>query len=248
MKFKITLLSLLTTASVAQADFRVNVGGQDSSFNAGQGPQGANTDYLGYATAHEASTSGAKVTYNNISFSEGGLAGTYNVGVEFSWPDADDDTAKQSFTRSNIQGYPDFWSSWVGIDSRSATTGELTMTLSGLEANQDFVLTSYHGDTHDQSGTFTVNQTITGSETATSPFDFARLNQNGTLTPWTTNAYSFDVTTDGSGNLSVTYTNASEIWTGINGFDLVAIPEPGSYGLIAGMLGLTSIALRRRRS
>lgn len=66
-----------------------------------------------------------------------------------------------------------------------------------------------------------------------------------TFTPWTTNAYTFDVTSDGSGNLDITYSRNSGTWVGINGFDLVAVPEPSSSVLIA--LGFTALLLNRRK-
>ncbi|CAA6677679.1 MULTISPECIES: PEP-CTERM sorting domain-containing protein [unclassified Lentimonas] len=254
----VTLLSLLATASIAQAAFYVNAG--SPSPTVGEGPLGADTNYLGYGTPHENPTSGQLTTYNAVSFAEGGLAGTYDVGVAFSWPDANDgggtvdiNDTKQSFSRSNVQGYDVFWQTWVGIDIRTENGGigggdRMTLSLTGLEANQAFTFTSYHADTQDQAGTFLVDQTPSASETSTSPFAFPSIDDDALATPWVTNAYSFDVTSDGLGNLDITFTQNSGTWIGINGFDLVAVPEPSSFALLGGLLALSAVAMKRRRA
>ncbi|MDF7823599.1 PEP-CTERM sorting domain-containing protein [Pontiellaceae bacterium B12227] len=239
----------------AQAALYINAGGSPT---AGEGPTGADANYLTYQTAHENDSSGALQTYTGTSFAEGGLGGTYNVGVAFSWPDAtgvNSNNTKQAFGRTNDQGYPDFYADWVGIDIRATSGGtggndSFVLSLTGLEANQAFVLTSYHFDSQNQAGTFTVDQTPTASETATSPFDFPKsdgVDPDGVAeqTPWIDNAYSFDVTSDGSGNLDITYTRISGSWIGINGFDLVAVPEPATLGLVAAFGG--GVLFIRRR-
>ena len=252
MKHKITpLLALALLTVSAQGALYINAGVDNSSQTPdGQGPLGTDANYLAYESDHENAASGAQVVYNSTSFAEGGLAGTYNVGVSFSWPDATAETSKQAFNRGNTQGYDTFWQTWVGVDTRTAQGGiggadRLMLSLTGLEANQAFTFTSYHADTQDQGGTFTVDQTLSASETSTSPFSFPSIDDNNTFTPWTTNAYTFDVTSDGSGNLDITYSRNSGTWVGINGFDLVAVPEPSSSVLIA--LGFTALLLNRRK-
>lgn len=248
-----TFVIFLATASITQAALYINTGLTGTS--AGVGPEGTNANYLVYTTAHEQAVSpatGQLTTFNSISFAEGGLGGTYTVGVGFTWLDATARQSKQAFdNRNNPNGYPEFWESWVGVDSRLANGGigggdRMQLNLSGLAANQNFVFTSYHADAADQSATFTVNLTPTSSETSTSPFAWPALQFNGSLTPWTTNAYSFDATSDAFGNLDITYTLASGTFFGINGFDLVAIPEPSS-GLLAA-LASSALFLRRRRA
>ncbi|MGJ8672717.1 PEP-CTERM sorting domain-containing protein [Rubritalea sp.] len=249
MKTSVILTSLLATAGISQAALYINAG--STSPTAGIGPNGADVNYQAYGTPHESATSGATQTYNGTSFA--GLGGTYDVGVSFSWLDATTDATKQSFSRTDTAGYGEFWNTWVGTDIRTTSGGinggdRLQLSLTGLAANTTYVFTSYHFDTHDQSGTFIVDQTPTASETATSPFAFDEAGGVGGFTPETTNAYSFDVTSDGSGNLDITYTQNSGTWIGINGFDLVStasVPEPSSTALLG--LGGIALILRRRR-
>ena len=235
----------------AHAALYVNTGA--TATPAGQGPTGADANYLAYTTTHEdnaSSTTGQLTTFNSVSFAEGGLGGTYDVGVAFTWLDFTARQSKQAFDDRTNSVYDTFWESWVGIDSRTSNGGiggsdRIQLNLSGLAANQAFTFTSYNADGNDQSATFTVDQTPTASETATSPFDWPALQFNDSLTPATTNAYSFDVTSDALGNLDITYTMASGTFFGVNGFDLVAVvPEPSS----ALMLLFVSSALLLRRS
>lgn len=254
MKTKHTIYPILATIMVgsAHAALYMNVGLTGTS--AGQGPTGADANYLSYVTTHEdesASTTGQLTTFNSISFSEGGLGGTYDVGVAFTWPGNPARQAKQAFdNRNNPRGFAEFWESWIGTDSRVSGGNSFQLNLTGLEANQTFTFTSYHTDTADQGATFTVDQTPSSSEASTSPFTFRR-GQSTPTSPLedlaTLYAYSFDVTSDASGNLDVTYTLDSGTFLGVNGFDLEAtvIPEPSSSLLIA--LGSVALILRRRR-
>lgn len=243
-----TTLTLLATASLAQAALYINAGLTDTS--AGQGPEGADANYLSYGTPHETATTGQLTTYNDVSFSEGGLAGTYTVGVAFTWPGNPNATAKQAFDdRNNPREFAEFWESWIGADTRVSGGNSFQLNLTGLEANQAFTFTSYHADTADQGATFTVDLTPTSSETSTSPFTFRR----GQSTPTSPledlaslYAYSFDATSDVDGNLDVTYTLDEGTFFGINGFDLVAVPEP-STGLLVAFAG-SALFLRRRRA
>lgn len=257
MKTSVILTSLLASSTLSQAALHINTGVTGTADS--QGPNGANANYLAYTTSHETASSGALQTFNGTSFV--GLSGTYDVGVSFSWPDAnnlnvtgsfDEHDTKQAFDRDNIDSYDEFWQTWIGVDTRASHGGigggdELILSLSGLAANTNFVFTSYHFDTQNLEGSFTVDQTPSASETATSPFAFDVTDGSGTQTPWETNAYSFDVTTDSSGNLDITYTHAGGTWIGINGFDLVstAVPEPSSTALLG--LGGIALLLRRRR-
>jgi hypothetical protein len=249
MKKRLRLLSAcLLVAGVARAGLYINAG--PSSTSDGQGPLGANTSYLAYISSHEASDAGALQTFDGVSFAEGGVSGAYNVGVSFTWLDATTDASKQAFNRANDQGYEVFWQTWIGMDVRSSSGGinggdRLKLSLTGLAADTEYVFTSYHADTSNQSGTFTVDQTPIEDEASTSPFSFPSIDDNADFTPWVDNAYSFSVTSDSSGNLDITYTQNSGSWIGINGFDLVAVPEPATIGML-GLGSLIALLVRRQ--
>ncbi|MDF7800153.1 hypothetical protein P4C99_11810 [Pontiellaceae bacterium B1224] len=242
MKRLIIVSALILSASLAQAGLYINAGNIP---DAGIGPNGSNVNYLAYNTGtHEASDVGAQEIFGGVTFAEGGIAGTYDVGVEYTFPDTTADTVKQSYGRQNLGGNSTFYEDWIGIDVRAGSGGNgvgttLRLNLTGLPANQEFTLTSYHFDTQDQAGTFTT------SLTGTDVFAFGKdVDKDGTTDP-APFAYDFTLTSDALGNASIDYQNASGSWTATNGFDLVAIPEPATLGLITAFGG--SILFIRRR-
>ena len=52
---------------------------------------------------------------------------------------------------------------------------------------------------------------------------------------------------DINGDLVITVTNGGELVTAVSALTLTAIPEPGTYALLAGALALVSVMVRRRR-
>ncbi|MDF7809089.1 PEP-CTERM sorting domain-containing protein [Pontiellaceae bacterium B12219] len=245
MKRTITTLSaVFLTAGLAQAALYINAG---SSPTAGVGPDGANANYLAYQTPSEQPTTGELQTYNGISFAEGGLAGTYNVGIEFTWTTngvGAANSVKQAFSRSQNpgSGYSSFYQDWVGMDVRTSEGGigagtTMTLTLTGLEANQDFTLTSYHFDPHDQSSTFTTS--------ASGATVYASEDADGVYVDPSPFAYDFDLTSDGSGTATIDYVNVNGSWLALNGFDLQAVPEPATLGMVA-LFGGGILFIRRR--
>jgi hypothetical protein len=246
MKILVTLSAVVLSATVAQASLHINAGDNAAD---GEGPGGADANYLGYDTGgNEQSDTGALQTFNGINFAEGGLAGTYNVGVEITWPDNTGDpganNTKQSYGRSNPDGYPSFFEDWVGADNRTAQGGigvgtRFRLNLTGLAANQEFTLTSYHFDPNDQSSFFTTS--ASGSDL----YEFGDADGVGGIDT-SAYAYDFTLTSDASGNASIDYAFASGgIFVGLNGFDLQAVPEPATLGLVAAFGG--GILFIRRR-
>lgn len=237
-----TGLALVGSAALAQAGLYVNAGFSPA---AGIGPAGSNANYVAYNTPHETDASGALQTFTGISFAEGGLGGTYDVGVQFTWPATTANTVKQSFLRTQNPGgaYSPFYQSWVGMDTRTAQGGigvgtTMRLTLTGLATNTDYTLTSYHFDTHDQTGTFTTS--ASGATVYTS----GRANLVSTIDP-SLYQYDFDLTSDGSGTATIDYVSVSGSWIAMNGFDVVAVPEPAALGLIVAVGG--GILFVRRR-
>lgn len=248
--FPLLFASLIFSPALLNADLLVNVGGAGT---AGEGPTGADANYVGYSTPHENATTGQVTPYSGTTFAEGGIAGTFNVGLGFSWLDATSNATKQSFDRPNPVPYDAFYQTWVGVDIRTANGGinggdRMELNLTGLPANTNFEFTSYHFDSHNANGSWLIDQTPSASETSSSPWVFARANGVVGLNPLD-NAYTFDVTSDASGNLDITYTRNSGTFIGINGFDLVAvpsvIPEPSSVALLS-LFGLAACVRRRK--
>lgn len=251
MKIVSVLSTVILSAGLAQAGLFINAG---SNPVADVGPTGATTGYQTYITAHENATSGQVETYTGVSFAEGGVAGSYDVGVGFSWPNTTDVTVPQSYGRTD-NGYGDYWHSHVGMDTRTSSGGvgtgtQMQLNLTGLAPSQAYVLTSSHFDSQNQAGTFTVDQNLAGTTDQSTVFDYPKADQGGgvvltDLTPWLDNQYSFDVTSDASGNLDVTYTSVTGSWIGLNGFEIVAVPEPATLGLVA-VFGGGILFIRRR--
>ncbi|WPJ96598.1 PEP-CTERM sorting domain-containing protein [Coraliomargarita algicola] len=255
MKSQVKMLIPLTASilfpALAQAEMNVNFGRSDSA--TGQGPTGADSSYLDFFSDHESPTTGNLQTFNGISFSEGGLGGTYNVGVEITWPDANDnggtadpDDTKQAYGRTD-SNLNDFYNDNIGMDVRPENGGigagsRMTLTLTGLEANQDFTLTSYHVDGGNNSFLFTTD--ASGSTIFTQ-------GRSSTVNVGMTNVsdfqFDFLLTSDATGMAQITYTAVNSTFLAMNGFDLAAIPEPSSFALLSGALVLSVAMVRRRK-
>lgn len=218
-------------AQAVGAALLLNIG---PSAQSGQGPTGADSAWLAYTTPHETSTTGQLSTFNGIGFAS--VAGTYNVGVQFSWGAGAPNAAKQSINR-NSSGQVNFYNNWMGTDAREAGLDTMTLTLSGLPANTSFTLTSYHFDTFDQTGKFTT------SVTGTQQFDIG--NGAESKAPY---IYDFSIVSNSSGGATIDYINVpsgtiTQQFYVMNGFALDAIPEPASLG----MMGVVTMALLLRR-
>jgi hypothetical protein len=255
MNLKYITATAATTAlltSGASAALLINFGNAAAD---GQGPTGADASYQAYNTPHESSTSGQLETYTGTTFT--GLGGTYDVDLSLSWSETTGDPSvpnsmKQSIDRGSDPAAADFLEDWVGIDARTVgTTGEfgiMTLSLAGLEADSFYTLTTYHWDTNNITADFTTD--LTGTTVFSSDSGGA---------PSTTElddvTYDWTLTTDSSGVTSIAFEKeylggaGSADFFVINGFDLEyasPVPEPSAFALIAGMLGLTWVMLRRR--
>lgn len=243
MKHRTATLALAALSSVsligsAEAALLINFGNAAAD---GQGPTGADAGYFAYNTPHEQATTGQLETYTGTSFA--GLVGTYNVGVSLSFSDGDGGSVsnglKQSIDRGSSALFADFYEDWIGLDTRSAggDVGTMTLNLTGLEANSEFSLKTYHDDTSNLGGgTFTTDKT--GVTTFALPTSGPAI-------------YDFTLLSDGSGNASIDFTmpevagSTPASFFFVNGFDLEYVPEPGSLALLG--LGGLLVASRRRR-
>ncbi|WOO41585.1 hypothetical protein [Rubellicoccus peritrichatus] len=175
-------------------------------------------------------------TWNNVNVSSGSttasaLTDTDGVGssVEIAWTGSN----SWSFDNTSLDLIDNY--SW----SNNASN---TITFSGLGANTqwDIYIVS-QGDSATQGGSFTLAGNTQESSGATP-----------SLTDWTegSNYVRFaNISADGSGEIAGTYTFA----TGgdnavINGFQLVAIPEPFTMSMILGATSLAVVLVRRRKA
>ena len=132
---------------------------------------------------------------------------------------------------------------------QSGSAGDITLTLSGLDANTTYSLTSFHHDNGETGGDNTGLLTATGSTVA--PVPILQTNQTtNTVANGGPGQETYDIVTDGSGVASVTF-NRTTIGGPNEGFingislDLDVIPEPASLALL-GLGGLLLLPRRKR--
>ena len=134
----------------------------------------------------------------------------------------------------------------------------LTDTGGANDAGLDVVFDGYDGfsmSNSDIGSLMTFTPTNTEATNTGSSLSFDRISGNGkdtvmtavddttTLSAWTAGALAMDIY---GGRLEASQ-DYPELRNLIYSFDTVVVPEPQSFALIAGMLGLTSVMLRRRR-
>ncbi len=199
------------------------------------------SNYLAY-TENGGST-GDLQTFAGVTFGEGNLSGSYNVGVAYSWSNI---ANRRDVYRSGADGVystsgNQFHETFLGAFVASGET--MTLSLSGLPVSQAFVLTTYHFDTDSATGaTFTTN--LTGSTTFTSG---GHGGAAGTFVDPTPYVYEFDVVSDASGEADVVFSINSNNMFAINGFDLEAVPVPEPTSALLLSLGGVALLARRKK-
>jgi hypothetical protein len=203
------------------------------------------------------------------------------ISVTPAWPNTTDNRVQQMIDRGagndnqwdNASGDLDLVTDFLGTDTRGGnggngnwdgTTGTptyMTLSITGLNAGQDYTWTSLHHDTENVHGAFAAwgspdggtnwgplaDGVMTDSSTGGNPDSGAAL-ESGPDAFSLPSAYTFTFTATGDDAIRFApYAGGavhSQIW-GINGFRLETIPEPSSAILLVG--GLGGMFLRRRR-
>jgi hypothetical protein len=245
--------SLMATITLIDVDFNGNsVGG---SFGGGGPNPGPN--YSGAAVLGQAGDQWNSIVDTQLTFAEPPAYNGSASGLTLTNVDGSASGVTMSLTaRGTFDANEPVWGSTSPFtvagspfsnlmeDFLFATQefGPKTVTLSGLGANQTFDLVLYSaGNAAARQSSFTVN-----GVTKTSTYD----NVTTTLVDGVTYVRYATATSDGSGNLVITYfSNVVAGEANLNGFQLQAltpIPEPSTYAFaVAG--GLALLVVRRVR-
>jgi len=175
----------------------------------------------------------------------GSSSGTIVVGVAGVTNILDRGTGAHGTATALSGPYADFYRDWIGH-----ANGSSAMTISGLNATTDYILTIHAFDsqhaTTPTNGSATITDTTIGGlgNSATATY-YTGSDPSGGLgisagaTPAVLN-----VRSDANGGLSFALSGGGNR---INGFELASVPEPASLGLL-GLGGLMMLKRRSRRS
>jgi len=243
-----TLAICLSSTLYAQPLLNVKIGETASDYTGGVGGGGPEVNGA-YQESAAAVLGSANSWWNEYAY----VGGTpFNVSVVDS---GDNAIAGVTLTVSNSSGVgtkttagtnPNFL--FQNGSYQNAGVGDYyTITLAGLAANTEYEFVGYAARTSSSAGaTWAVT---------TGTLDSGTTSNNGTSMDITTGvgkSYSeFFANTDGSGNLVVTDSgNPSSSITVLDGFQLVAVPEPSTIALTLTALGLLAgrILIRRQQN
>ncbi|MGJ8638602.1 MAG: PEP-CTERM sorting domain-containing protein [Opitutaceae bacterium] len=180
-------------------------------------------------------TSGAVFNIGTMTASVTGESGSFNGGVPAN-PMLNDYHYVNSGTATvSIGGFED---GSGNAQTMTSTLNDMATNTFTLLADQDYKLYLFGaGDNDGQDTTFTFDSV---SKT-TSPTIIGAAEDSHFVT------YDFTTGSDLTGfTLDFTFTNNTSAFGAWNGLALVAVPEPSSFGLIAGALALGAVMIRRQ--
>ena len=284
----VAMLTGIASADTLMVDFNSNQDDGGDSTTAGP-PQDsvANHNQAGWSSYHA----------NHEDAAEFGTATYGAISVTPAWPNSTDNRVMQSIDRndqdaagavlgSNDESWDDsagdinLVTDFLGIDTRTGnggngdwdgTTGTptyMTLTLAGLSASP-YNWTSYHHDTENVHGDFSVELSLDGGANFTQLADGYMSDGSEGGNPDSTDApfpgpqtgpdadsllstYSTSFVADGVNDVVfrfAPYSNTAvhrQIW-GINGFALEQVPEPSSVALALMGVAFAALGLLRRR-
>lgn len=211
-------ISLAGASAAAAVSLKVDFNGASAQTMSG---------YQAYTAQHEVAASFGSRTYAAF--------GT-NITVTPTWTGAPaTNTAQQAIVRGAFNGYstnatdlPELMIDWIGTDQRESPGDPMTLTISGLPAGT-YGWLSYHHDTQDQQGHFSVTVNDAAGSVTTAGLQISSTQAHAKTNLSQVTKFTTTLTSDGSNPVSMVWeaTDAPTFNTMfvMNGFELTnAIP------------------------
>jgi len=206
-------------------------------------------------------TSGSTATYtvSGLTFTITASSGSLSFDTESSSATGNAawyTTSKDTLFTGDREWAKNLTSTWI-----QNTNNNLTVTISGYEANQTGItLLFVAGRPFEAAGSWAKNANVSNGYTSGKQYTVPKTNETATVTeqeitstteedttPFSAQYYSFSgITADSSGTVTFTIKGVSNHSAGLSAIQCT-IPEPSAFGLLAG-LGAIALAVSRRRS
>ena len=142
---------------------------------------------------------------------------------------------------------------WKDYIYNSSKYGDITLTVSGLEANSECTIVLFTGTVFEGSGRW-ISLKLAGDTTGATAKIYTSAVSDGSdyafgidsIKARNGMAFAISATADDSGSVSFLLHSSSLNYVAVSG-TASAIPEPSAFGLLAGLGALALVASRRRR-
>ena len=165
---------------------------------------------------------GSAISLNDTTGSDSGIDLNMSIGGS-NFSGGSNTAGSSGFTDAGV------YADWIGGNDNDGANNVITIDITGLDAGTEYDF--LFGSERDQAN-FELTTTFDGSTLGTS----IKGDNYYTIAGFT-----------GATSVQIVITDAVRNST-ISALTITAIPEPGTYALLAGCLALTSVMIRRRRS